>query len=249
MISLRTVLAGSIAAALTGLPCAAAAAVPYMSAAECRGTLQRKPKHDPAQESERVIAEAQLPAAVRAALGHFAKDGMIDVKQVEEHVEKGRTTYEIDLVHNALFYEVEFDASGKELSREIEARVVSLESLPRPARWALEREAGAGKVLEVLEEKEDKASAYEADIQRGSRVYKIRIDAKGNLIERDITLDMLPRSAYRALVCAAQGGSITELDEELRKGQHSYEANIVIEGQEFELSVDIDGKVVELDVD
>jgi uncharacterized membrane protein YkoI len=197
---------------------------------------------------ERLISVDELPEPVYATLMGLGQD--IRVLQVEESIDKGGATYEIDLVQNDTYYEVELDASGNVTAGEIEAWIVSLDSLTEPARRMFETEALGGAIREVRKEVEEDLGevVYEADIQKDGRVYALRIDAHGGLIERDITLEMLPWGAYRALVCAAQGGSIVELDEEVHEGQFSYEANIVLGDREFELSVDGNGKVVELNL-
>ncbi|WP_159397397.1 hypothetical protein [Sorangium cellulosum] len=195
---------------------------------------------------ERIIAVEQLPSSVGTALMRLGKG--VRVQQVEENIDGGVATYEIDLLLADTYYEVEFDAAGNVIGSEIEAWIVPLASVTGPARRAIEHEAAGAAILEVrMEIEEDLGEAvYEADIRNTTRTYALRIDAHGTLIERDITMDMLPGGAYRALVHAAQGGSIVELDEELHDGKLSYEANIVIGDVEFELSVDGDGNVVEL---
>ncbi|MGK3965963.1 hypothetical protein WMF38_17505 [Sorangium sp. So ce118] len=197
---------------------------------------------------ERIISVEELPAAVHATLMSFGQD--IRVLQVEESIGGGSATYEIDLILSDTYYEVELDGEGNVTHSEIEARIVSLDSLTEPARRSIASESLGGAILEVREEVEEDIGGvvYEADVQKNGRVYALRVDAEGGLIERDITLEMLPWQAYRALVCAAQGGSIVELDEEVHSGLISYEANIVIGGVEFELSVDGDGDIVELNL-
>ncbi|WP_437730473.1 PepSY-like domain-containing protein [Sorangium sp. So ce1335] len=195
---------------------------------------------------ERIIAVEQLPAPVREALMSFGKKSKI--LQVEENIDGGVATYEIDLLLADTYHEVEFDAEGNMIGTEIEAWIVSLASVPELARRAFEDEASGAAIVEVRMEMEEDLGeyVYEADIRNMKRTYALRIDGNGTLIERDITLDMLPPGAYWALARAAQGGWIVELDEELHDGKLSYEANIVVGRVEFELSVDADGNVVEL---
>ncbi|WP_438014132.1 hypothetical protein WMF18_24805 [Sorangium sp. So ce315] len=177
----------------------------------------------------------------------FGKE--LKILQVEENIDEGVATYEIDLLLADTYHEVEFDAEGNMIDAEIEAWIVPLTSVPELARMAIEDEASGAAILEVrMEIEEDLGDyVYEADIRNAKRTYALRIHGDGTLIERDITLDMLPPGAYWALVRAAQGGWIVELDEELHDGKLSYEANIVIGRVQFEISVDADGNVVELD--
>ncbi len=251
MRTLKDILFASIAVTSTLGTYAASANVPYIAPSKCGPlpvTAEMLATQQTEGDVERLIAVDQLPAAAHAALMSLGSD--IRVIQVEENIDEGGATYEIDLVQNDTYYEVELDDAGSVIATEIEAWIVSLDSITEVARRVIEGDALGGAIVEVRKEVEDDAGevVYEADIQKDGRTYALRIDAYGGLIERDITLEMLPAGAYRALLCAAQGGSIVELDEEVHGGLFSYEANIVIGGAEFELSVDSDGNVVELNL-
>ncbi|XYI02188.1 hypothetical protein ACMHYB_21375 [Sorangium sp. So ce1128] len=251
MSTLKPIVFASFAVGSTLCPYAASANVPYMAPSKCEPlpiTAQMISTAQAETDIERLISVDKLPGPVYATLMGLGQD--IRVLQVEESIDENGATYEIDLVQNDTYYEVELDASGNVTVVEIEAWIVSLDSLTEPARRMFENEALGGAILEVRKEVEEDVGdvVYEADIRKDGRDYILRIDAHGGLIERDITLEMLPWGAYRALVCAAQGGSIVELDEELHDGQFSYEANIVLGEMEFELSVDRNGKVVELNL-
>ncbi|WP_437820380.1 hypothetical protein [Sorangium sp. So ce1078] len=207
---------------------------------------QEDSKPGQSDDIERIIAVEQLPSPVLATLMSLGSE--LKILQIEESIDGGVATYEIDLLLGDTYYEVELDAEGTMIANEVEAWIVPMASVPEPARDAIEEEAAGAAILEVrMEIEEDLGEAvYEADIRRGRRTYTLRIDARGTLIERDITMDMLPPGAYWALVRAARGGWIVELDEELHDGKLSYEANIVIGGVEFELSVDAYGNLVEV---
>ncbi|WP_438001917.1 PepSY domain-containing protein [Sorangium sp. So ce185] len=229
--------------------CAFSTASPIAMADErgpalARGQEGSKPSQT--HDIERLIAVEQLPAPVYAAL--MSLGSKLRILQIEENIDGGVATYEIDVLIGETYYEVELDAEGTMTASEIEAWIVPLASIPEGARAAIEEEAAKAAILEVrMEIEEDIGEAvYEADIRRGRRTYALRIDGHGTLIERDITMDMLPPGAYWALVLAARGGWIVELDEELHDGKLSYEANIVIGGVEFEISVDAYGNVVEV---
>lgn len=262
----RAILKLPIAVVLAWFPCAASAAPAHAAfAAAARAasavaacvasrshgaspvSAQADPSGGAAGDRERVIPVHELPAPVRAALASLGKG--ITVLEVKENVDGGRVTYEIDLVEGNVYREVELDAAGNVIGSEVEARIVAFDSVPEPARRAIEREAAGGAILEVREEEEEDLgeTVYEAVLWKGARIYALRIDARGALIERDITLEMLPPGAYLTLLHAAQGGSIVELDEELHDGRLSYEANLVIGDVELEISVDADGNLVELD--
>lgn len=244
----RAVLCAFVSVVLTCLPCAFSAASPR-AATDGHGSAAGRRAGQVAGklgDVERIIAVERLPAAVREALMGFGKD--LKILQVEENIDGGVATYEIDLLLADTYHEVEFDAEGNMIGAEIEAWIVPLASVPELARRAIEDEAAGAAIVAVrMEIEEDLGEyVYEADIRNAKRTYALRIHGDGTLIERDITLDMLPPGAYWALVRAAQGGWIVELDEELHDGKLSYEANIVIGRVQFEISVDADGNVVEV---
>lgn len=247
MFSFRTVLAISLAANLTLVSGTLSANAPSAAPPVCDGqTSQMTLKGDPGDDIERVIDLEELPDAVYSALMGL---GRVKVQQVEMSTDEGRVTYEIDLLLNNVYNEVEFAEDGSVIATEVEAWIVSLDSVPDAVRSAFELEAKRGAILEVRKEQEDNTEfVFEADITKDARTYILRVDAQGTLIERDITMEMLPPGAHASFTCAAQDGWIRELDEELHDGKMSYEANIVIGTKEFELSVDADGKVVEIDL-
>lgn len=247
MYSSRIVWAISLAAAFTFVPRALLACTPYE--APPQGNGQWNPmglKGGPPDDVERLIPVEQLPTAVYSALMRLGS-GM-KVQQVEMSIDKGRASYEIDLLLNKVYYEVELDENGKMVATEVEAWIISVDSLPAPVRNAFQMEARGGAILEVRQEQEDRELFFEADIRNAVRTYILRLDARGTLVERDITMDMLPAGAYSSISLAAKEGYVRELDEELHDGKMSYEANIVSEGKEVELSVDANGKVVELNL-
>ncbi len=245
----KTVPSASMSVVLACIPCVLSVASPYATSDAHGSALaaeQVDSKAGTVDDIERLIAVDRLPAPVGAALMRLGKG--IQILQVQENIDGGVATYEIDLLLADTYYEVELDAAGNVIGSEIESWIVPLASVTEPARRAIEDEAAGAAILEIrMEIEEDRGEAvYEADIRNTTRTYALRIDSHGTLIERDITMAMLPPGAYWALVRAAQGGSIVELDEELHDGKLSYEANIVIGGVELELSVDADGNVVEL---
>lgn len=265
MFARRAVLSIPMAVALTWVPCAAsadegyapsaAAAYAAFAVAECMATGhwasapegQDDPSGKEAGSHERVIPVHALPIPVRVALMSLGKGAVI--LEAEEELDEGRMTYEIDVRLGDVFYELEFDAAGNVLGSEIAAWVIPLDSIPEPARSAIEMEAAGGTIVEVRKaELEDVGEfVYEADIRKGKRTYVLVIDPHGMLIERDVTIEMLPPGAAEVLRYVAQGGSLVELEEELNDGRFSYDANIVLGNVEISISVDADGNLLELD--
>jgi hypothetical protein len=112
---------------------------------------------------------------------------------------------------------------------------------------------------------------YEAKVEANGKTVEIEVDAAGNVIktkaedededgdddeddgddedEQVIALDKLPEATRTALVNAAEGGDIKEVESEQENGQTVYEAEVIINGQEYEIKVSVDGKVLEKKAD
>jgi hypothetical protein len=110
---------------------------------------------------------------------------------------------------------------------------------------------------------------YEAKVELNGKVLEIKIDAAGKVLgmeadegdqgkheegddeedgdddEKPVTLDSLSDVVKAAIVKAAEGGDIKKIVSEDENGQVAYEAEVVIGGQEFEIKVAPDGKVIE----
>lgn len=66
---------------------------------------------------------------------------------------------------------------------------------------------------------------------------------------KKITIDQLPAAVKAALLQQAGGGQIKEIEEETKKGQTIYEAEIVANGVTTEIKLDATGKVLKTKVE
>ena len=63
---------------------------------------------------------------------------------------------------------------------------VSLDSIPKPARDALLREAGgASQIVNVVQESENGQTVYEAHVRKGNQTLGIEVDANGKVLKRE----------------------------------------------------------------
>jgi hypothetical protein len=95
---------------------------------------------------------------------------------------------------------------------------------------------GAGTVLEMKAAEGDEG-------EKGKEAGKE--EKEGDDDEQVIALDKLPDVVKTAIVNASQGGTVKKVISEEEDGKITYEAEAVIGGQEFEIKVDADGKVLE----
>lgn len=123
------------------------------------------------------VKMADLPAAVQKTVKEQSAGGTI--RGLSKETEHGKTTYEAELTINGHKKDLEIDADGKILESEDE---VAIADIPAPARAAIEKDAGSGKVLKVEAVSQNgKVNAYEAVVQKtaGGKKSEVRVDAAG----------------------------------------------------------------------
>jgi hypothetical protein len=77
----------------------------------------------------------------------------------------------------------------------------------------------------------------------------VRAGDKEKQDEQKVTLDQLPAVVKEALVKAADGGVIKEIEKEVEKGKTVYEAEVVKDGKKTEIKVDETGRVLKIEAD
>ena len=124
--------------------------------------------------AERPVKLQQLPPAVRQTAAEQSKGAT--VRGYSKEVENGKTTYEVETVKDGKSRDVEIGEDGK--VTEVEQQV-SLDSIPAAARTALEKAAGAGKIVKVESVTSGSKVNYEAEIRTGKRRSEVQVDANG----------------------------------------------------------------------
>jgi hypothetical protein len=74
-----------------------------------------------------------------------------------------------------------------------------------------------------------------------------REEEEGNEVK--MTLDQVPPAVRAALQREAQGAAITTVDKEESKGRTIYETDVMMNGKNWEIKVDEDGRVVSKKLD
>jgi uncharacterized membrane protein YkoI len=67
--------------------------------------------------------------------------------------------------------------------------------------------------------------------------------------EISVSIDQVPAAVKAALLAAARGGTIREIEMETENGQAVYEADVVLDGKEVEVRVSADGTVLGKEAD
>ena len=127
-----------------------------------------------AQDSEKKVKMQDLPAAVQQAVKDYSKDAK--VRGLATEMDKGKKVYEAELTVAGHSKDVTFDADGHIVSVEEET---TLADIPAPAREAIQRAAGKGKVVEVEMVTEGGKTFYEAQLKTGGKKSEVKVDASG----------------------------------------------------------------------
>lgn len=129
--------------------------------------------------AESKVKMENLPPAVQQAVKAEESKGAKLVGLGKE-VENGKTIYEAELKVDGHNKDVSFDTAGKVVSVEEE---VTLASLPEPARAAIQKAVGTGKLQKVESVQENGTTFYEAAIKKGLKSSEFKVDAKGATIK------------------------------------------------------------------
>ncbi len=134
-----------------------------------------------AQESEKKIQRADLPAAVEKAVSEQSKGAKI--KGFSEEKDNGKTYYEAEMMVDGHSKDVLMDATGTVV--EVEEQV-AMESLPVTVRGGLQAKAGSGKIGKVESlTKKGKLVAYEAAIVTSGKRSEIQVGPDGKPLDHE----------------------------------------------------------------
>ena len=128
--------------------------------------------------AEKKVKMQDLPLAVQKIVTEQSKGATL--KGLSTEVDKGKTIYEAELTVNGHGKDVSIDAQGKIVSVEEE---VAIESIPGPAREAIQKSAAKGKILKLESVNEGGKTFYEAQLQKGAKKSEIKVDANGKPVK------------------------------------------------------------------
>jgi uncharacterized membrane protein YkoI len=143
----------------------------------------------------------------------------------------------------------------------------SLDQVPEAVKATFLSQGGTIEEIEV--ETENGRTIYEADVTVGGQKTELKVTADGSLIAKEadeedndkegdnedqgkededetpLSIDQVPDQVKATLLREAQGGTIKEIQMEQEDGQIVYGAEVVINGQEFDLKIAPDtGKLI-----
>ena len=130
---------------------------------------------------EKQIKRSDLPPAVEKTVAEVSKGATI--KGFSKETEKGKTTYEAEMVVNGHTKDVEMEAGGAIV--EVEEQI-TMNSLPASVRAGIEAKAAGGRILKVESlTKSGKLVAYEAKVQAGGKRHEIQVGPDGKPLDHE----------------------------------------------------------------
>lgn len=131
--------------------------------------------------AEKKVKLESLPPAVQAAIREQTKGSAI--AGISTEVENGKTTYEVETKVNGKSRNLELDQTGKVLEIEDE---VDLESIPAPAKAALQKRAAGGTIAKVEKLTAGSSISYEATVRtKAGKNTEVAVNADGTLHKED----------------------------------------------------------------
>ena len=126
--------------------------------------------------AEKKVKMKDLPEPVRKTVLEQTKGAQL--KGVSKEVENGKTMYEAETVVHGRSRDFVIDAAGTVVEIEDE---VALDSIPAPAKAAIEKSAGSGKILKVESVTKGTTVTYEAELLKAGKKSEVAVAADGSV--------------------------------------------------------------------
>ena len=145
---------------------------------------------------------------------------------------------------------------------------VTLAECPAAVQETIAAETVGATIKEIEKEMEKGQVVYEAEFVLDGQEYEISVGEDGTLLGKEVegddededgddegdddedegevqvTLAECPQAVQDTITAETVGATIKEIEKEMKKGQVVYEAEFVLDGQEYEISVAADGKLL-----
>lgn len=128
---------------------------------------------------------------------------------------------------------------------------VTMDQLPQPVQETLKKEAGDATITSLKAHTKGGQTHYEAEWISGGKSVEIEIAADGKIIEKKtiMPLDDVPAPVKETILREAGNAQPIKVKELMMCEVKTYEAEWVAGGQEVEIKVLSDGKLMSKDVD
>ncbi|GAC1668211.1 MAG: hypothetical protein NVS9B4_24060 [Candidatus Acidiferrum sp.] len=132
---------------------------------------------------EKRIKRSDLPPAVEKTVVEVRKTDGGTIKGLNKEIEKGKISYEVEMLVNGHSKDIQIDPSGT--VTEVEEQV-DMDSLSPEVKAGLTAKAGGRKISKVESlMKKGKLVAYEAVVQTGSKKSEIQVGPDGKPLDHE----------------------------------------------------------------
>jgi uncharacterized membrane protein YkoI len=125
--------------------------------------------------AETKVKMQELPPAVQKSVQEQTKGAKL--VGLSKETEKGKTVYEVETTNGGRTRDLTLDETGAVVEVEQE---VTLDSLPAPAKAAIEKKAAGGTIKKVESLTKGGTVTYEAAIVKGGKTSEIQVAADGS---------------------------------------------------------------------
>ena len=123
---------------------------------------------------------------------------------------------------------------------------MAVKDLPETVRLAIEKSYPGGVFEEASLETENNSTVYDIEVTVKGSEYDVEVTSEGVIIEvsEEIDIKNLPDGITQSLKKAYPGSVLKEAEKVTENGNETYEVKIISAGSEFEVSLDMTGKVL-----
>lgn len=125
--------------------------------------------------ADKLVKMSDLPLAVREAVQAQTKGA--EVKKIMQEVISGETFYEVESIVSGRTRDLLFNTAGTAVEIEEE---VTIDSIPAPARTAIEKKAAGGKIIKVETVAKGQTVLYSADYIKAGKNHEFEVKADGS---------------------------------------------------------------------
>ncbi|MBN1899865.1 PepSY-like domain-containing protein [Candidatus Sumerlaeota bacterium] len=207
--------------------------------------------------AEENLSLDKIPAAVRQTIEKYAEGAKIN--EIELEKENGKEVYDVEILKDGKEVDFMVSTDGQFLGFEEEEEdddeeddesetKIELAQAPQAVQDAIKKIVGDNPIKEVIEEKEDGVTTYEAEYTVGGMEHSLECAATGEILEleSEIEADALPASVIEKLNKKFPGAVIKEA---CAVQVFFYEIEIEKDGKKQEIEINATGEIDDDDDD
>ena len=188
-----------------------------------------------------------LPAPVKATVLKEAPGAK--VQAIARETQDGKTVYAIVLEENGKEVELRVDSEGKLLGQDVRmGGTVSIEKVPPPVKATILKEAGGGKIEQIIPLPMEGKMLYLVDVTGKDKGLSLRVAADGTLVGKEIheqiTIEQTPAPVKAVVQKEAEGLKIEVVVRLTVDNKTMYMVQLTGQNRSGELIVEPDGKLV-----